>query len=91
MDCSLPGSSVHGILQAKILEWFAMSSSRESSQPRDQSWVSGIAGGIFTTETPGKPNKIIHLHKDIQREFLNQPHLPTELPQLLVQMKRKFH
>ena len=35
MDCSLPGSSVHGILQARILEWVAMPSSRGSSQPRD--------------------------------------------------------
>ena len=35
MDCSPPGSSVHGILQARILEWVAMSSSRGSSQPRD--------------------------------------------------------
>ena len=35
MDCSLPGSSVHGILQARILEWVAISFSRGSSQPRD--------------------------------------------------------
>ena len=35
MDCSLPGSSIHGILQARILEWVAMLSSRGSSQPRD--------------------------------------------------------
>ena len=35
MDCSLPGSSVHGILQAKILEWVAIPFSRGSSQPRD--------------------------------------------------------
>ena len=35
MDCSLPGSSVHGILQARILEWVAMSSSMGSSGPRD--------------------------------------------------------
>ena len=35
MDCSPPGSSVHGILQARILEWVAMPFSRESSQPRD--------------------------------------------------------
>ena len=34
MDCSLPGSSVHGILQARILEWVAMPSSRETSRPR---------------------------------------------------------
>ena len=35
MDCSLPGSSVHGILEAKILEWVAISSSVESSRPKD--------------------------------------------------------
>ena len=39
MDCSLPGSSVHGILQARILEWIAMPSSRASSLPRDQTCV----------------------------------------------------
>ena len=48
MGCSLPGSSVHGILQARILEWVASSFSRGSSPPRDQSWVSHIAGGLFT-------------------------------------------
>ena len=36
MDCSPPGSSVHGILKVRILEWVAMFSSRELSQPRDQ-------------------------------------------------------
>ena len=45
MDCSLPGSSVHGISQARILEWVAISSSRGSSQPRDRTWVSCIADG----------------------------------------------
>ena len=44
MDCSLPGSSLHGILQARILEWVAIPFSRGSSQPRDQTWVSCIAG-----------------------------------------------
>ena len=48
MDCSLPGSSVLGILQARILEWVAMPSSRGSSQPRDQTQVSHIAGRFFT-------------------------------------------
>ena len=50
MDCHPPGSSVHGILQARILGWIAMSSSRGSSQPRDQtfvSFVSCIAGRFF--------------------------------------------
>ena len=48
LDCSLPGSSVHGILQARILEWAAISFSRGSSQPRDQTWVSCIADRRFT-------------------------------------------
>ena len=43
MNCSLPGSSVHGILQERILEWVAMSSSRGSSQTRDQTCVSYIS------------------------------------------------
>ena len=45
---SLPGSSVHGILQVRMLEWVAMSSSRGSSRPRDGTQVSCIAGGFFT-------------------------------------------
>ena len=48
MDCSPPGSSVHGILQARILEWVAMPSSRGSSWPRDQTGVSCNVGGFFT-------------------------------------------
>ena len=48
MDCSPPGSSVHGILQARISEWVAVSFSRGTSQPRDQSQVSHIAGRFFT-------------------------------------------
>ena len=43
-----PGSCVHGISQARILEWVAVPSSRGSSQPRDQTWVSCIAGEFFT-------------------------------------------
>ena len=48
MDCSPPSASVHGILQAGILEWVAISFSRESSWPRDQTQVSCIATGCFT-------------------------------------------
>ena len=47
-DCSLPGSSVHGILQARILEWVAISFSGGSSQLGDQTCVSYIAGSFFT-------------------------------------------
>ena len=48
MDCSLPGSSVHGILQARILEWVAISILRGSSWPRDRTRVSCVAGRFFT-------------------------------------------
>ena len=48
MDCSPPGSSVHEIFQARILEWVAISFSRGSSQPRDWTWVSCTAGRFFT-------------------------------------------
>ena len=47
IDCSLPGSSVHGILQARILEWVAISFSRGSSRPRNQTLVSYLAGRFF--------------------------------------------
>ena len=47
MDYSLPGSPVHGILQARILEWVTVSSARGSSQPREWTWVSCIEGRFF--------------------------------------------
>ena len=43
MDCSLPGSSVHGIFQARILEWVAIPFSRGTSQPRDQTHISYVS------------------------------------------------
>ena len=57
MDCSLPGSSVHGIPQARLLEWVAVPFSRGSSQPRDQTQVSCIAGGFFTFWATGEAHK----------------------------------
>ena len=51
MDWSLPGSPVHGILQARILEWVALPSPRGSSRPRDGTQVSCIAGGFITIRT----------------------------------------
>ena len=47
MDCSLPGSSLHGISQARIREWVAISFSKESFWPRDQTWVSCIGRWIL--------------------------------------------
>ena len=48
MDCNLPGSSVHGILQARILDWAATPFLRGSSWPRDRTWVTCIVGRFFT-------------------------------------------
>ena len=61
MDCRPPGSSGHRLSQASILEWAAISFSRRSSQPRNQTHVSSsptLAGGYFTTELPGKPHPL---------------------------------
>ena len=55
MDFSPPGSFVHGILQASILEWAAMPSSRGSSQPRNWTFGSCTASRFFTTEPLGSP------------------------------------
>ena len=71
MDCSLPGSSVHGILQARILEWVAMPSSRGSSQPRDQiaSLMSPApVGDFFTTSATWKAPQIAERERERQRE-----------------------
>ena len=54
MDCCPPGSSLQGILQARALKWVAISFSRGSSQPRDRTHVSCIAGGLLLSEPPGK-------------------------------------
>ena len=53
MDCNLLGASVHGTLQARILEWVAIPFSRRSSWPRDWNHVSCTAGRFLTTEPPG--------------------------------------
>ena len=55
MDCSLPGFSDHGIFQARVLEWVAISFSRESSQPRDRTRVSRIVGRRFILCATRKP------------------------------------
>ena len=48
VDCNLPSFSIHGILQARILDWVAISFSRGSSWPRNQTWISSIADRFFT-------------------------------------------
>ena len=64
MDCSLPGSSAHGIFQARILEWVAISFSRGSSQPRDWTQVSRIVSRCFyRLSHQGSPSLLLHLCK----------------------------
>ena len=63
IDCSPPSSSVHGISQARMLEWVAISFSRRSSWPREQIHVSCIGGWIiFSTEPLGKYKQVCKLH-----------------------------
>jgi len=76
-DCSHPGSSVHGIFQGRILEWVAISSSRGSSQPRDQipiSCVSCIAGRFFTHWAIKEPFSTIFKCKFLEGKA-HHPHL----------------
>ena len=54
MDCSPPGSSVFGILQARMLEWVAIPFFWGSSRPKDWTWVSYIAGGFLTIWATGE-------------------------------------
>ena len=66
MDCSPPGSSAHGILQARITEWAAMLSSRGSSQPRDRTCISCLLhwqAGSLPLAPPGKPKYSIIIFK----------------------------
>ena len=73
MDCSLPGSSVHGIFQARILEWVAFPTPGDLPDPGIEPTflVSlALAGGFFTTEPPGKPN-LANKKKDDNNKNLN--------------------
>ena len=65
-DCSPPGSSVHGILQARILEWVAIPFSRGSSQPRNRTQVSHTAGRFF----------IVWATREVQESGMGSPAYP---------------
>ena len=83
---SPPGSSVHGIHQTRILEWVAIPISRGSSQSRDQTWVSCIAGRFFTIWTKYWARACvcvcihIHTYKDWGNASISQetPKLPAD-------------
>jgi len=74
MDCSLPGSSVHGISQARILEWIAISFSRESSQLSDWTRVSCIGRQILLPRSHlGSPQHKFNMHTNGVKQSLNNP------------------
>ena len=76
MDCSLLGSSVCGILQARILEWAAISFSRRASQPRDQTWVSCIAEADALPSEP--PGKLCKSEDEAERKYVMGEWLPED-------------
>ena len=61
MDCRLPGSSIHGTFQARVLEWVAFS--RGSSRPRDQTWVFHVSGRLFTIWATSKAQLEVKMFK----------------------------
>ena len=71
MDCSPPGSSVHEIFQARILEWVAISFSRGSSQPRDQTQVSCSAGRSFTDGATREAPYVKHMLTEMKGKLVN--------------------
>ena len=82
MDWSIPGSSIHGILQARVLEWVAIAFSRGSPQPRDQTQVFRIAGRHFTIQATWEaPTYSIHSINSVYMSipifrFIPPPSLP---------------
>ena len=78
LDCNLPGSSVHGIFQARILEWVAISYSRGSSPPSDWTHIHmypSSAGRFFTTVPLGNPNYFLRHESSLVAQTVK--HLPT--------------
>ena len=78
MDCSPPGSSAYAILQTRILEWFAMSSSKGSSQSMDQTCISCFASRFFTSSTTWETTSgmwVLAKHLIYQYQDLELPNL----------------
>ena len=72
MNCSLPGSSVHAILQARILDWVAICFSRGSSRPRDRTRSPALQADSLLSEPPGKPHRTTK-HKINKEGFPGSP------------------
>ena len=82
VDCSLPGSSVHGIFQVRVLEWGAISFSRGSSRPRKWTWVSCIIGRQFTvwdTREVILVSAVVQLHTHTHIHTHTYTHMHTHI------------
>ena len=89
VDCSLPGSSVHGIFQARILDWVAIPFSRGSSWLRDWTQVSWIAGRFLAAESSGKPCSIIN-HPKYLKDWKSKNYIYQSPLTLIFQMWYRF-
>ena len=78
VDCSPPSSSIHGILQARILEWVAISFSRGSSRPRDRTQVSQIAGRRFNLCTTREAHEQCRQHNKKYRHYFPDKRLSSQ-------------
>ena len=94
MDYSLPGSSAHRIFQARVLEWVAISFSRGSSQPRDWTQVSCIAGRCFTIwatmEAQCPESSLIQILLEVYPLYQTFPSLPSSFQIYSVLFIRTF-
>ena len=82
MDYSLPGSFLHEILQARILVYVVIPFSRESSCPRDQTWVSCIAGRLFTIWATREAHERETLHVGLGEKMVALWYKRYQNPQL---------
>ena len=91
MDCSLPGSSVHGIFQAIVLEWIAISFSKESSQPRDRTRVSHIVDRCFTVCDLSQKAEKQRVHSSVEKDILLQAYKQHHYEAIMRHEPRHYH
>ena len=79
MDSSPPGSSVHGISQARVLGWVAFPSPGGLPNPGMEPTYTALAGGFFTTEPPGKTHGKIYWYRFLLKIFDHKVHIFSKL------------
>ena len=90
MDCSLPSSSVHGIFQARILEWVAISFSRRSSWPRNWTQVSCVVGRHFMAWATREVSHRTNTHKKTPSCLANRRHNSTRKARVVKLLNKQF-